>query len=149
MKRFVFVLVAATVCLVSAGCGKQYGGGALGGWTQADGVTQDCYVLQLGVRDSATPGPLFAILWTARVVGGIQRNNRNQLVTIHGFRIEVPFDRKAIYALQPDYTVTEIALSPEETDRVLNIIAAGQSPASDAAWQTKIALQLKVVEYEE
>ena len=148
-KEAGWLAVILILCAV-AGCGRQYGGGRFGGRAIPGSVLQHCYVLRNGPvprGPSAAANPLFLILWKATNAGSCEFDARNRLVAIHDNRISVSLKMKAVYVLQPDYTLRRIDLTQDEIEHVFNLMEQNQKHLSDDdIWRTKVEPMLERVE---
>src|SRR5690349_10273946 len=70
------------------------------------------------------PAPVFAIC-ALSMIENIPYNdfeiNDGLIASVRGHRVEVSRSKKAVYELQPDGSLREIALTPEEIDKALEI----------------------------
>jgi hypothetical protein len=118
------------------------------------------YVVQF---DKAGLGrrPLVVIAWKARLHlegESVDLNHTDQdipAITIDGHSVVPPRTKKAIYALQPDYSLRQLPLTEEEITRLFSHITRSQERAtfderntlpSDPYWEQKVDPHLKVVE---
>ena len=118
------VVALATLLIIGAvsdGC-TRYGGGAVGSEAISDNSTKHiCYAYQLPPPSSTSPStPVFLVLWLAKQAGSATTGPNNLLTEIHGHPISPDLDRKAVYALQPDYSLRELALTPAEIEHLFS-----------------------------
>jgi hypothetical protein len=105
---------------VLSGCSR-YGGVTSGVETVSHGTDLICYAYQLPPSTSGTPKrPVYLIVWLAKLAGSTTVGPGNLLTGIHGHPISVNPDKKAVYALQPDYSLKELSLTPAEIDDLLS-----------------------------
>ena len=125
------------------GCGKRYEGGSHASASIPGQTILHCYDLQ---KDQVGK-PLFVIIWKASMKGTCEINGRNQLTSIHNKPIDVSYNKKAIYALQPDYSLKPIKLNESEVDHILDLINNSENPFSkDNIWKLKIEATLNQIE---
>ena len=148
-------LMLAVLCLAFAAVGcRRYAGGTSGSQLIPGSTLQNCSVFQHdtyeGEWDKSKRRPLFAIVWQAKIAGSSATDNRNLTTSIHGHPVALSPAKKAVYALQPDYSLQEIALSEQEIDHLFAIADSdpddGLRFASDAVWREKVEPFLRIVE---
>jgi hypothetical protein len=145
-------LVLSGVAL--AGCSPKGGVATAGSEGMSDNGEID-YVYQLPPPSSTSPEtPLFLVLWLGKqgtrggTVGG-------STMEVHGHPISPELDKKAVYALQPDYSLRELSLTPAEIDDLLSnrqeaVASMKQNRhlrrlQEDDVFKTKVLSQLKNV----
>ena len=74
---------------------------------------------------------MFGILWVAKKCGSTTSSGNNFLTEIHGHRVSPDPHKKAIYALQPDYSLKELNLTPAEIDQLFSTEQAGLDAMMD------------------
>ena len=111
-----------------------------------------CYVLQY---DKYTPNteyseskrqPLFAIVWKATTMGSYSINTRNRITSIHGHRLTLSFNAKAIYALQRNYKLKPIPLSAGDIDHILSLMDKERILHDDDVWLERVVPHLEYVQ---
>ena len=118
---------------------------------------QLCYAYQLPPPSSTSPRTaVYLILWVAKQVGSSTEDSNNLLTEIHGHPISADLDKKAVYALQPDYSLKELRLTPAEVERLISnrqdaqtAMMQNQTPKrlqDDEVFKTKVFSQLAHVE---
>jgi len=142
------VFIGATL----GGCSPKYSGG--GGSEAISGSTEQiCYEYQLPPPSSTSPRtPLFVVLWLAKKAGWTSMGPYG-LLKIHGHPISPDLNKKAVYALQPDYSLKELSLTPAEIDQLFSHMQdaqvsrmQGRRLQDDEVFKTKVVSQLKNVE---
>ena len=142
----VVAIIGLAVLLLHSG--DRYGGNELG-WEVVPGtmVVQNWYELQMG-KDGK---PLFVIFWRSGNAGTSGSDSRNVVDTIHGHPISPNLGKKAVYALQRDYSLKEVALSEKEIGHILQLVTGrtDRKPlvGDDALWKEKVLPELKFVPY--
>ena len=146
------VLISATL----GGCSPKGGVATTGSEAISDSTSEICYVYQLpppGSKSAETP--LFLVLWL-----GKQGNKGGSVsgpnIAIHGHPISADLDKKAVYALQPDYSLKELSLTPAEIDQLISNRQEAQASMmqstpvrrlqDDDLFKAKVFPQLKNVE---
>jgi hypothetical protein len=142
MTRHIFISAILLGLLV--GCGPKYGGGSFGSFGNADHETTTEVVTQ---RDPSGQ-LLFIIAWTAKHGGGSTSfSGRNVLTSIHGRAVHPSLDRRAVYALQADDSLRQIALSDEQVAALFREMdQAGFHTSHSEFWQKAVAPSLIRVE---
>ena len=141
------MLMATMACLGSCSKPTRYAGSRLGTQTIPGTFTQNCFVIQYDLGASDGPKtPLFGVFWHATQSGQISHDNNDMLTRISGRRVSAPVNKKAVYALQLDYTLKEIPLSQEEVVELLTVADRGGSLWETPLWRAKVAPLIKVVE---
>lgn len=141
------ILMATTACLGSCSRPARYAGSRLGTQTIPGVFMQNRFVIQYDVGAPEGPKtPLFGIFWHATRAGEISHDHNNLLTRISGRHVLPPVNKKAIYALQLDYTLKEIPLSQAEVVQLLTVADQGGSLWETPLWRAKVASKLKVVE---
>ena len=135
-------LIIISVILVSlvTGCGPKYGGGSSSSYGNADNETTTEVVTQ---RDS-NGQLLFVIAWTAKHGGGSTSfSERNLLTRIHGQAVHPSLDHRAMYALQADGSLQQIALSADQLATLFQEMGqAGFHTSHSELWQKTVAPSL-------
>jgi hypothetical protein len=103
--------------------------------------------------------PLFVIVWKASDIGPVSFGHLDRAVpsiSIDRHALTPPPTTKAIYALQPDYSLQQLSLTDEEITRLFSHITRSEERAvpiderdlfpSDPYWEEKVDPHLKVVE---
>lgn len=92
--------------------------------------------------------PISVVIWKALEVGA-KVSPRAVRERIAENSAAPSMTAKAVYALQPDFRLQKVALSPSEINRLFDLLQAGngQAIAADALWKGKIAGQIKEVEW--
>ena len=156
VRDLFLALILALLCPLvghSQGIGR-YAGGAIGSQTISGTTLQNCYAFQHdryeGQFTEAKRRPLFAIVWQGRATGEVTSNGENLLTSIHGHSVNLSRSKKAVYALQPDYSLRPLPLSEREIDHLFAIAHSKDNPPpmfyKDAVWQSKVEPFLYVVE---
>jgi hypothetical protein len=159
-KHIVRCTLAMVVSTIVAGCprsswyGDPYAGCISGSQAIRGSKLQNCFEFQFdtyeGEFSELKRRPLFAIVWQAHMGGVSTSDNRNLIISIHGHSIAPSRTKKAVYALQPDYSLIQLPLTHEEIDHLFSIARsrdeAGPMFYSDPTWREKVQPNLKVVE---
>jgi hypothetical protein len=89
---------------------------------------QKFHVIQYDIQPDGRPDrdwrPRFVIVWKAenfKSIGGTEPSHPST-IWINDRLIRPPSGKKAIYALQPDYSVKQLPITAEETSRLLSYI---------------------------
>ncbi|MCD4728358.1 MAG: hypothetical protein K8R46_11890 [Pirellulales bacterium] len=103
--------------------------------------------------------PLLVIAWKAKDIPSIDLNHLNTdapAITINGRLMTPSRTKKAVYALQPDYSLQQLSLTETEIARLFSHITRSEERAvsssdvrilpSDPYWEEKVDPHLKVVE---
>src|SRR5215469_13270283 len=132
-----FVLISIILAGLVAGCGRNYGGGSSASYGNADHVTTTEVVMQRDPNGRL----LFVIAWTAKHGGGgTEFSGHNLLTSIHGREVHPRLDRRAVYALQGDDSLKEIALSEDQISALFREIAqTGFHTSHSTLWQKAVA----------
>lgn len=149
--------VAIFACTVLCSCSKKeerWGGSSGSQALPSEKPLRLCFGLQgdtyTGAFNPTTARPQFVILWKAQRKGNSSWGSDNKISEIHGNRISVSFSEKAVYALQPDYSIKRLTLTPVEVDQILQSFMTStgvvESIPFDALWDKKILPYLPVVE---
>ncbi|HEU5070597.1 MAG TPA: hypothetical protein VFV96_09320 [Verrucomicrobiae bacterium] len=138
------ILISAILVSLVAGCGTRFGGGSSASYGNADHETATEVLTQ---RDP-TGQLLFVIAWTAEHGGGSTSfSDRNQLTSIHGHEVHPSFDRRAVYALQADGSLRQVALSDEQVATLFREMEQpGFHTSHSDLWQKAVAPHLIRVE---
>jgi hypothetical protein len=136
------IFIALALALF-AGC-QRYGGGSFGAYGNADHETTTEVLTQRDPQGSL----LFVIAWTAKHGGGaMSQSSRNLLTTIHGHAIHPSLEKRAVYAFQPDGTLTELPLKEEQVTALFQEMQKADFHTSHSKlWQDEIAPRLVRVE---
>ena len=139
-----FLLISAILVGMIAGCGRNYGGGSSVSYGNADHQTTTEVVMQRDPNGRL----LFIIAWIAKHGGGgTQYSRRNLLTSIHGREVHPHLDRRAVYALQVDGSLRQVALSDEKIAALFREIAqTGFHTSHSELWQKAVAPSLISVE---
>ena len=141
-------IVAGLVILTMSSDGgrgrPRYGGGSLASYGNPDRRTTTCVVTQHDARQNL----LLVIAWTAERGGGsTSRSGQNLLVSIHERPVRPSLKKKALYALQPDYTLREILMTePDRRALFDELQKEGFHTSHSALWQKQVAPKLSKVE---
>ena len=157
MKPKIHRVLIFIACIFLSACTKpenRWGGSSGVQALPSEFPLQLCYKLQGDIYsrpfDPATARPQFVVLWKARRAGAISSDGNNRLSEIHGHRISVLFSDKAVYALQPDYTLKRLPLSVAETDQILQSFMdaskASGAVTFDDLWNKSVLPHLAIVE---
>jgi hypothetical protein len=146
-----FVTIIACLCLTACSKSEKRWGGSSGSQPlQAEVPLQLCYNLQgasySGTFDPATAEPQFVILWKARRKGESTSDGNNRISEIHGHKISVSFADKAVYALQPDYSLKRLPLSASETNQILGLFSTEGAIKFNEVWDRNVKPKLEVIE---
>ena len=146
-------IAAVLICLCLPACSKEekrWGGSSGVKALQDEVPLQLCYNLQggtyAGAFDVSTAEPQFVILWKARRKGVSASDGNNRITQIHGHKITASFTEKAVYALQPDYSLKLLPLSKEQTDQILALFTPGGTIKFGEVWNKNIAPNLITIE---
>ena len=144
----------AVIGVALGGCSPRGGVATVGSEAMSDTGEID-YVYQLPPPGSTSPEtPLFLVMWLGKqgTVGGTVGGS---MMAVHGHPISPAPDKKAVYALQPDYSLKELGLTPAEIDHLLSNMQEAQAAMihnkhpkrlqDDEVFKTKVFSQLKVV----
>ncbi|MFA5165258.1 MAG: hypothetical protein WC481_06830 [Candidatus Omnitrophota bacterium] len=147
--RYLTGILIITVCCVFCGCGKigqqNYSGGSFGGAAIPGDYTKG-YNFVFQCKETK---PLFAIFWikTYGAPSNSKTDSRGLIIEINGHPITPSLSKKTVYALQPDYSLKEVALTNEEIDHLFKVDEEHKdSLAHDKLFQTKIVPNLKIVD---
>ena len=149
--RRIALLMAGTALGFVLGCGGTLIEGPpewiLGSEPNVEGKSLDWYVLEYA--DTARVGtaqPLFAIVWRGGRGATAEGDGGGRITTINGYEVSPSFVKRAIYALEPDYTLNEIMMPAEDRDRLLSLMGAAEGPLSDdPLWADAIEPALRYV----
>jgi len=155
-QHMIALSMLAIVGTTLPGCSPKGGGVTHGSEAISKSNSKFCYAYQLPPPGSPSPGtPLYVVLWRAKQ-GGFAGGPHNLLTQIHGHPVLADLDRKAVYALQPDYSLKELSLTPVEVNQVLSNLREAKvsmmqdTPVTrlqdDEVFRTKVASQLANVE---
>jgi hypothetical protein len=142
MKRFV-VSTSILIGLV-AGCGPKLGSsrsssyGSTGGQTTTETVAQR----------SRNGNLICVIAWTAKHGGGSTTYSEgNRLTKIHNHPVHPRFDRRAVYAFQPDGSLKPIPLTEGQVNSLFREMQDDSfEPSRNELWQKAIVPHLVIVE---
>jgi hypothetical protein len=136
------VYIALALVLV-AGC-QRYGGSSLASYANPDQQTTTAVVTQRDPQGSL----LFLVAWTTKNGAGRTSSAQPNLVTeIHGHPIHPNLERHAVYALQPDNSLKEIPLTPEQATALFQEMQSTDFHTSHSKlWQSEVAPRLLRVE---
>jgi hypothetical protein len=142
MTRLVLVLVVLAGLV--AGCGRNYGGSSVDSYGNPDRETTTEVVRQRDPNGQL----LFIIAWTAKHGGGSTSfSERNLLTNIHGREVHPRLDRRAVYALQADGSLRQVALSDEQIATLFQEMEQpGFHTSHSKLWQEAVAPSLMRVE---
>ncbi|MGO8750081.1 MAG: hypothetical protein ACLQNE_29395 [Thermoguttaceae bacterium] len=109
------------------GCSPKGGGITVGSEAIPKSTEQVCYAFQLSPIGNSAPRTryLFGVLWLAKQAGSAGGAN-NLLTEIHRHPISPDLSKKAVYALQPDYSLKELSLTPAEIDQLFSNVQKAQ-----------------------
>jgi len=102
------------------------------------------YELQGAWHESTVARPVFVILWKSEINGGTTWGYGGETY-INGHLLTLSHSNRAIYALQPDYTVKDMGLPEPDIAAVLNALAT-RAPIEDKLWTNKLAPRLCIVQ---
>jgi hypothetical protein len=147
----IVALVALVVILFAQGCSeKRLGPTAVGSHVIPGSEMRWHFVFQY--KPSTEKGRvsadslMYAVFWKGRWSLGVGSDHQHGVTTINGHTIKPDLERKAVYALQPDYTLRAINLADEEINRLFELHEAEDATfAESQVWQQKVAPQLNVV----
>jgi len=149
--------VPVGLCLVlfTTACDR-YGGNIIGAAAIQESTVQACFVFQFDTYqerfDASKRRPLFAIVWQATRVGTTSSSDRGLVNSIHMHPIAPSRKHKAVYCLQPDYSLKALSLTNDEIDTLFALVSSDSSTTSgmhltfNSIWQQKVQPFLKVVE---
>jgi hypothetical protein len=85
-------------------------------------------------------------MWIGGGPGGFtsSRDGHNRLTEINGHRPRLSLANRAVYALQPDYSVRDLELTEPDLSKVLDEMAK-LAPIEDDIWTNKLAPRLCVL----
>lgn len=144
----------AIACLLSVcvtGCHRaesRWAGSSGGRAIPGDFTNQLHYELQGDLFtepwNQAKARPLFVVLWIS--AGGVtsSRNWENRLTEINGHRVMLSFTNRAVYALQPDYSVRDLGFAEPDLSTILDAIAK-DAPIGGDLWTNALAPRLSVL----
>ena len=146
---YTVMLSVISICVMGCpGNWGRYAGAISGSRTIPGSRLQYCYELQFDkMRDPKNPTksvaerqPLFCVLWKATKAGDSKYSGSNFLISIHGHVISHT-DAHKVYALQSDYSLKEIPLTTEETDRVFHLLQGPNDDSfqHDKTWNSRVA----------
>ena len=149
MKR---LLVSTLLVFVALGCDRGPvapvapvpGGGSAGSYSHPDRRTSTCVVKQRDTQQNL----LFVIAWTTeRDSVSASWSEQNLLTSIHGRPVRPRLGKKALYALQPNYTLSEVAMSEADLGALFNDMGKEGFHASHSElWQKQVAPKLSKVD---
>jgi hypothetical protein len=116
------------------------------------------YVIQFD-KPGAKRQPLLVIVWKAKGMpstGFDGLNTDSPVIVVDEHLLKPPRTKKAVYALQPDYSLRQLPLTEKEIERLFSHITRSEERAvsrievetlpADSYWEEKVDPQLKVVE---
>jgi hypothetical protein len=95
--------------------------------------------------DESKARPLFVILWIGAGGATSSHDWDNRLTEISGHRLRLSFTNRAVYALQPDYSVRDLSISESDLSSILDAIAKGTAIEGDL-WTNSLVPRLCVVQ---
>ena len=144
-------LLGACVLMMSVGCHRSEPrwGGAFGNRAiPGDHEVFLNFALQgdlfSGTFDPSKERPLFVILWKGSGADRAEQDGDNRFTSINGHRLSVSFTNRAVYALQPDYSLRDLRFSEPDLSRVLNAIAH-RAPIEGDLWTNRLSPKLCVL----
>jgi len=93
--------------------------------------------------------PLYAILWKAKPTGPKYSSNWQLVKMITAGEIAIPSRGKAIYALQPDFTMSILPLREVERNAIFDMFLSSKkkNPFNEnSIWRSQVAPNLVIVE---
>jgi hypothetical protein len=102
------------------------------------------YELQGEWHESTVVRPVFVILWKSEINGGSTWGHGGG-TCINGHPLAISLTNRAVYALQPDYTLRDMGLSEPGLSTVLNAIAK-DAPIEGGLWTNELAPRLCIVQ---
>ena len=146
MKPILTTLLLALVVGCNRGPVVAGSGGGSGSYANDDGRTCTAVVTHL----DAEPNLLFLIAWTYKRGGATNTlSDSGLLEAVRGSRVHPSFDRRGVYALQPDRTIKEIPLSHEQLGLLFrDVQSAGFHPRSSDLWKKEVAPRLETVRHD-
>ena len=143
MKPILTTLLLALVVGCNRGPVVAGSGGGSGSYANDDGRTCTAVVTQLDAQQNL----LFLIAWTYERGGATNTlSDSGLLEAVRSPQVHPSFDRRGVYALQPDRTIKEIPLSREQIGPLFRYVqSAGFHPRSSDVWQKEIAPRLQTV----
>lgn len=109
-----------------------------------DSKLKNCFVLQFSQQERA---PLYAIFWKAKN-HGVTTHDHKLITSINGNKFSCDKNKKAIYALQPDYSLKSLTIPDDKIDEIFQYIDVGPTKylENNIIWKNKISPFLEIVE---
>lgn len=124
--------------------GGSFGGRAIPG----DFTNQLHYALQGDLFtepwDESKARPLLVVLWISAGGATSSQDGDNRLTEINGHRLGLSFTNRAVYALQPNYSVRDFSFAEPDLSKILDAIAKG-TPIEGDLWTNRLAPRLCVL----
>jgi hypothetical protein len=118
------LLTATTATVIHQNRPPKYGGGSSSSEAISNSTDHLCYAIQhwnlLGGTSDVNDDYRFVVLWRAKRVGGMTNVENGLVTTINHHPISADVHRRAVYALQPDYSLKELSLTPAEIDQLFS-----------------------------
>jgi hypothetical protein len=117
-------------------------------WVRGSGsifVPGDYYALNFEFQGDASKRPLFVVLWKGVGYQTGSNDSYNRLQSINGHQLNVSFGKRAVYALQPDYTLQDLGLPDSDVSSVLNAFAQPTALNGDL-WTNKLSPRICTLE---
>ena len=139
-------LLISLLIVLAAGCSRRpIVAGGLGGGTSvyADGPKGIAVVKQLDPQLNV----LFLIAWTFDRDGATNSlSDQGLLATVRDPRVQPSSQKRAVYTLQPDYTLSEVPLTQEQISALFGETQGSDfQPSQSELWQKAVAPLLRSV----
>lgn len=105
-----------------------------------------------GIDNKTTKKPLYAILWKAQPASASYSSSWHLVKMINDGKISIPQNEKAIYSLQPDFTLSILPLKEVELNSLFELFLSTRKIEpfyNNSIWQSQIAPNLMIVEVPE
>ena len=84
------------------------------------------------------------VLWIGAGGATSSHDGDNRLTEINGHRLRLSLTNRAVYALQPDYSVRDLSFAEPELSKILDALAKG-TPIEGDLWTNRLAPRLCVL----
>jgi hypothetical protein len=118
-----------------------------------DSSLKNYYILRFdtlkGIDNKTVKKPLYAILWKARPADTANSSSWHLVRLITAGKISIPKKEKAIYSLQPDFTLSILPLKEVELNALFDLFLSARKKEpfyKNSVWQSQIAPNLIIVE---
>jgi len=106
------------------------------------------YDIAKGLNNTKIKKPLYAILWKAQSTS-LASSSWQLVKMINDRKISIPKKEKAIYSLQPDFTLSTLPLKEVDVNNLFDLFLSSKGNESfykNSIWQSQIAPNLIIVE---